>query len=114
MRQNGIFGAAALYALDHHLQRLSEDHANARAFAEAVRAGAAVELDLATVQTNIVVFNLPASLPIDAPTLSARARERGVLVNAMGARTVRAVTHLDVTRAQCDEAARVLVELLAR
>ena len=114
MRQNGIFGAAALYALDHHLLRLSEDHANARAFAEAVRAGAAVELDLATVQTNIVVFNLPASLPIDAPTLSARARERGVLVNAMGARTVRAVTHLDVTRAQCEQAARVLVELLAR
>ena len=95
----------ALYALDHHLQRLAEDHANARVFAERVRAGAPVELDLATVQTNIVVFQLPAALPMDAPTLSARARERGVLVNAMGPRTVRAVTHLDVSRAQCETAA---------
>ena len=113
MRQNGVFGAAALYALDHHLQRLSEDHANARAFADRVKAGAPVELDLATVQTNIVVFNLPAAVPIDAPTLGARARERGVLVNAMGPRTVRAVTHLDVSRAQCEQAAGVLVKLLA-
>jgi len=114
MRQNGIFGAAALHALDHHVQRLSEDHANARAFAQAlVSSGAAVQLDLATVQTNIVVFHLPQSVRIDAPTLSARARERGVLVNAMGARTVRAVTHLDVTRAQCEKAALVLMELLA-
>jgi len=113
MRQNGIFGASALYALDHHLQRLADDHANARAFAARVKADAPVELDLATVQTNIVVFQLPAALSIDAPTLSARARERGVLVNAMGPRTIRAVTHLDVSRAQCEEAASVLVRLLA-
>ncbi len=113
MRQNGIFGAAALYALDHHLERLAEDHANARTFAERVKAGAPVQLDLATVQTNIVVFNLPQSMPIDAPTLGARACERGVLVNAMGPRTVRAVTHLDVSRAQCEAAAQVLVGLLA-
>jgi threonine aldolase len=113
MRQNGIFGAAALYALDHHIQRLGEDHANARAFAEALlRAGAPVELDLATVQTNIVVFHLPDGAPIDAPTLSARAKERGVLVNAMGPRTARAVTHLDVDRAQCVRAADVLAALL--
>ncbi len=113
MRQNGIFTAAALYGLDHHLARLPEDHANARVLAEALAAGAPVQLDLATVQTNIVVFHLPQALPLDAPALSARARERGVLVNAFGPRTVRAVTHLDVTRAQCQQAARVLVELLA-
>jgi threonine aldolase len=113
MRQNGIFSAAALHALDHHLQRLPEDHANARAFAERLQAGAPVQLDLASVQTNIVVFHLPAAVPIDAPGLSARARERGVLVNAMAPRTVRAVTHLDVNRAQCESAAQVLVELLA-
>jgi threonine aldolase len=112
MRQNGIFGAAALYALDHHLERLPEDHANARTLAERVRAGAPVQLDLASVQTNIVVFHLPDAVAIDAPALSARARERGVLVNAMGPRTVRAVTHLDVDRAQCERAADVLVELL--
>ena len=113
MRQNGIFSAAALHALDHHLSRLHEDHAHARLFAERLAAGAAVQLDLATVQTNIVVFHLPDALPIDAPTLSARARDLGVLVNAFGPRTVRAVTHLDVTRAQCERAADLLAALLA-
>ena len=113
MRQNGIFTAAALHALDHHLARLPEDHANARVFAERLAAGAPVRLDLATVQTNIVVFHLPDSVPMDAPTLSARAKARGVLVNAFGARTVRAVTHLDVDRAQCVRAADELVALLA-
>ena len=112
MRQNGIFSAAALHALDHHLARLPEDHANARAFAERLAAGAPVQLDLATVQTNIVVFHLPPTAPLDAVTLSARARECGVLVNAFGSRTVRAVTHLDVNRAQCAHAAEALVGLL--
>jgi threonine aldolase len=113
MRQNGVFTAAALHALDFHLARLPEDHAHARAFAEALLAGAPVQLDLATVQTNIVVFHLPATLAIDAAALSTLARARGVLVNAFGPRTVRAVTHLNVTREQCLRAAAVLVELLA-
>ncbi|QTN27261.1 aminotransferase class I/II-fold pyridoxal phosphate-dependent enzyme [Rhodoferax sp. AJA081-3] len=113
MRQNGIFSAAALYALDHHMARLPEDHANARALAERLSAAVPVQLDLATVQTNIVVFHLPDAMPLDAPTLSARAREQGVLVNAFGPRTIRAVTHLDVTRAQCEHAADVLAALLA-
>jgi threonine aldolase len=112
MRQNGIFSAAALHALDHHLGRLGEDHANARLFAERLAASAPVSLDLSTVQTNIVVFHLPATVAIDAPTLSTRAREHGVLVNAFGPRTVRAVTHLDVTAAQCGRAAEVLIGLL--
>ena len=112
MRQNGIFSAAALHALDHHLARLPEDHANAYAFAERLGSGAPVELDLATVQTNIVVFHLPATMQLDAPALCARAREQGVLVNAFGPRTVRAVTHLDVNRVQCERAADVLVALL--
>jgi threonine aldolase len=113
MRQTGIFAAAALHGLDHHLARLSEDHANARSFAERLAAGAPVVLDLATVQTNIVVFHLPPALAIDAPTLTARAREQGVLLNAFGPRAVRAVTHLDVSGAQCERAAQVLVSLLA-
>ena len=112
MRQNGIFSAAALHALDHHLSRLPEDHANAYAFAQRLAARAPVQLDLATVQTNIVVFHLPAAMALDAPALSARAREQGVLVNAFGPRTVRAVTHLDVTLAQCERAADVLAALL--
>jgi threonine aldolase len=113
MRQNGIFAAAALYALDHHMERLVEDHENARLLAERLSAGADIQLDLATVQTNIVVFHLPSAFAMDASTLSAQARARGVFVNAFGPRTVRAVTHLDVTRAQCGRAAAVLVELLS-
>jgi len=65
------------------------------------------------VQTNIVVFHLPAALPFDAQTLTARAREQGVLINAFAARTVRAVTHLDVDGEQCQRAAAALIRLLA-
>jgi threonine aldolase len=113
LRQNGILAAAALHGLDHHLTRLPEDHFHARSFAERLAGGAPVQLDLNTVQTNIVVFHLPAALPFDAQKLTARAREQGVLVNAFGARTVRAVTHLDVDGDQCKRAADVLIRLLA-
>ena len=112
MRQNGIFSAAALHALDHHLARLADDHANARAFAERLARAAPVRLDLASVQTNIVVFQLPPALPLDASQLVARSRDQGVLLNAFGARTLRAVTHLDVDRAQCERAVAVLAALL--
>ena len=112
MRQNGIFAAAALHGLDHHLARLADDHANARRLAERLAAGSGVQLDLATVQSNIIVFHLPPGLP-DAAQVVARARERGVWLNAFAPRTLRAVTHLDVDRAQCEQAAGVLVELLA-
>ncbi len=111
MRQTGHYAAAALYGLDHHHQRLAEDHAHARAFAERLAGHPALQLDLASVQTNIVVFHL-ADGKADAATLVTRARERGVLLNAFGARTVRAVTHLDVTGAQCRQAADLLLGLL--
>ncbi|MBZ8141240.1 low specificity L-threonine aldolase [Rubrivivax gelatinosus] len=112
MRQNGIFAAAALHALDQHRGRLAEDHHNARVLAEALAGCPGVELDLATVQTNIVVFRLAPGAP-DAATVVARARERGVLLVAFAARTVRAVTHLDVDSDQAARAATVLRELLA-
>ncbi len=111
MRQNGIFSAAGLYGLDHHQAKLGEDHANARRIASRLHGVRGVRLDLATVQTNIVIFHLEAGAP-DAATLVARARERGVLVIAFGPRTVRAVTHYDVTTTQCDEAAAILADLL--
>src|SRR5438045_713667 len=95
MRQTGFFAAAALHGVEQHRERLADDHAHARRFAEALAAHRSVELDLATVQTNIVVFRL-ADGAIDAATLVQRAREHGVLVNAFDARTIRAVTHLDV------------------
>jgi threonine aldolase len=110
MRQAGIFGAAGLYALDHHLERLAADHANARLIAEQLAQCPHIHIDLASAQTNILVFGLAPDAP-DAPTVVARARERGLLIFAFGPRTVRAVTHLDVTREQCARAAEILVEL---
>jgi len=110
MRQNGIFTAAGLYALDHHLGRLGDDHANAQRIASRLVASRAIVLDTSTVQTNIVIFHLAEGAP-DAATLVTRARERGVLVIAFGARTVRAVTHYDVSTEQCEAAADVLASL---
>ena len=110
MRQVGIFAAAGLYALDHNAERLAEDHANARRIAERLSESAQIDLDLTTVQTNILVFGLTPDAP-DAPTIVAQARERGVLVFAFGRRTIRAVTHLDISREQCERAAGILVEL---
>ena len=108
MRQVGGFAAAAAYALDHHVERLADDHANARAIGERLAASRQIRLDLAKVATNILVFELADDAP-DAPTMVARAKERGVLVFAFGPRKIRAVTHLDVTKAQCVDAADVLV-----
>jgi threonine aldolase len=107
MRQTGIFAAAALYALDHHLACLADDHANARRMGARLADSPAIDLDLSTVQTNIVMFHLRENAP-DAETVVTRARERGVLVIAFGSRTVRAVTHYDVSSAACDEAADIL------
>jgi threonine aldolase len=110
MRQAGIFAAGALHALDHHVDRLREDHAHARLVADRLVESPSVQLDPATVRTNIVVFNLAPGAP-DAATVVARARDAGVLVVAFGPRTVRAVTHLDVSREQCERAGTVLAEV---
>jgi threonine aldolase len=111
MRQSGILAAAGLYALDHNLDRLGEDHANARLIAERIAGLPGVQLDLTTVQSNIVIFHMAAGAP-DAATIVARAKDEGILVSAFAARTVRAVTHLDVTRADCERAADCLAAVI--
>lgn len=111
MRQAGLYAAAGLYALDHHISRLAEDHAHAKLIAQRLAASKRVLLDLATVQTNIVVFHLAADAP-DAANVVARAKERGVLLFPFGARTLRLVTHLDVSRAHCERAAQILAEIV--
>jgi threonine aldolase len=111
MRQIGILGAAGLYALDHHLDRLAEDHANAQLIASTLRASSRVRLVADPVQTNIVIFSVADDGP-DAAAVVASARARGVFVVAFGRRTVRAVTHLDVTREQCEQAATVLMDVI--
>jgi threonine aldolase len=110
MRQVGIFAAAGLYALEHNVTRLAEDHANARRIAERLASSGRIDIDLASVQTNILVFALAPDAP-DAPTVVARARERGVLVFAFTPRMLRAVTHLDVSAEQCGRAADILAEI---
>lgn len=101
MRQTGILAAAGLYALDHHLDRLADDHAHARLLAEACG------VDPASVDTNIVVVPCP-----DVGRVVAEARDQGVLVSGVGPTSLRLVTHLDVSRAQAEQAARVLARLL--
>lgn len=110
MRQSGILAAAGLYALDHTMTRLGEDHANARLIAERI-AGTRARIDLAAAQSNIVIFQVPEPLP-DAAAVVRLAQEQGVLVSAFGVRTVRAVTHLNVTAAQCRRAAEVLAAIV--
>ncbi|HEX7437230.1 MAG TPA: threonine aldolase family protein [Caldimonas sp.] len=109
MRQVGIFAAAGLHAIEHHMAGLRDDHANARLLAGHLAGSPRIELDLDSVQTNIIVFRLAADGP-DAAAVVAAARERGVWVNALGPRTIRALTHRDVTRAQCVTAGAVLVQ----
>jgi threonine aldolase len=113
MRQSGILAAAGLYALDHNLARLVEDHVNAKILAERLAGLRGVCLDLATVQSNIVIFRMEEGTP-DAATIVARAQETGVMISAFGERTVRAVTHLDVSRDQCRHAADLLAAVIER
>jgi threonine aldolase len=107
MRQAGILAAAGLHALEHHVGRLGEDNANARAIGERLAEVPGVLIDLPRLETNIVVFHLAPEAP-DALAVVARAAEEGVKVMAFGPRTVRAVTHLGVTREDCSAAADAL------
>ena len=111
MRQVGIFAAAAAFALDHHGGQLATDHANATALADRLASSPRILLDLATVQTNIVMFRLADDAP-DAAAVVAQARERGVALFAFGLRTLRAVTHLDVTAQECERAGIILAEIV--
>ena len=109
MRQAGILAAAGSYGLAHHVERLGDDHANARLLAGELGRSDDIALDMATVQTNIVVFSLVERRGVpDAAAFVATCRERGVLLNAFGPRVVRAVTHLDVDADACRAAAKVM------
>ena len=108
MRQVGILAAAGLYAVEQNRDRLADDHENARLVANKLASSRFVDLSLETVQTNILVFHLTPTSP-DAQTVVARAEEQGVLVLPLGPRTVRVVTHLDVSRRECERAADLLL-----
>ena len=111
MRQVGMFAAACDFALTHHMARLADDHANAHLIARRLADCPGVRLSLQRTQTNIVVFELEGAR-LDAPALVAGARAAGVLINALGPVKLRLVTHLDVSRADCERAAGLLAGLL--
>lgn len=108
MRQSGLLAAAALYAMDHHVVRLADDHANAKRLAEALAAipGVSLEPDQKAhgVESNLVFFDLGAALPFDGAGFCERMAARGVLMLPTAPRRVRAVTHLDVSRDGTDRA----------
>jgi len=107
MRQGGIIAAAALYAMDNHIERLAEDHANAQIIAEAVTDTPGLRLDPGVVETNLVWFEVDRELGT-AKEVSAHLREKGVLVSSTGPHVLRACTHLDVSKAQCLQAAELI------
>ena len=107
MRQAGILAAAVLYPLDHPVERLATDHANARRLAEGLAALPGVEIDLARVETNIVVFGVP-----DAFALCGELWEHGIQVAPLGPKRLRAVTHLDVDEQGVERALAVFRQLL--
>ncbi len=107
MRQTGLLAGAALYALDHHVERLAEDHAAARGLADRVSTVTGLSVDPLTVETNIVYFEVDVALGT-ASQMCDRLSEVGVLVLPEGPQRVRAVTHLDVTAAQVASAGEAI------
>ena len=107
MRQDGIIAAGALFALENNRQRLGEDHANAQIIAEAVRSSAGLSLQPDTVETNIVIFRVEPKLG-SAAEFAAELKTQNILALSISPQQVRMVTHLDVTEAQCRQAAQII------
>jgi threonine aldolase len=113
MRQVGIAAAGALYALDHHIERLAEDHKHARVIAAAIAETPCLRLDPPEVGTNLIWFEVDPDYGT-ARDVAAALRQRGVLVHVGGTHTLRACTHLDVSAAQAERAAETIRQTLAQ
>lgn len=113
MRQAGVLAAAALYALEHNRERLADDHAHARQLAEGLNGHRGVSCPPERVQTNIVMIDLPAGAPFDAPAIAERAKRAGVRLNAVTAQRLRAVTHLDIDAEALESAVEKLRQALS-
>ena len=112
MRQAGIIAAAGVYALEHHVERLAEDHANAKLLAERLAELPGLAVDLDSVQTNMAYFDIAESGKAPEHFQTALV-ERGLQVSRMGPSRFRAVTHLDVSRSEIETAAATIAEVLA-
>jgi hypothetical protein len=113
MRQAGVIAAAALYALDHHVERLAEDHRNALVIAQAIADVAGLRLDPPDVHTNLVWFEVEDG-PAAAKDVLSKLKARGVLVGGGDGRVLRACTHLDVSAADAERAADIIRKTLRR
>ena len=113
MRQAGILAAAGIYALERHIARLKTDHDHAKKLARLLQQIPAIQIAPQHVETNIVIFDIvdEQRSPVE---LVAALKEQGVLINAVGGRSYRAVTHLHITDKQIDEAAAVFGKVLTR
>jgi threonine aldolase len=112
MRQAGVIAAAALYALDNHVERLAEDHAAAQVLADAVRTTSGLRLEPDTIDTNIVIFSVDPQIAT-AHEFVAALKQRGLLTLSVSKTRVRTVTHLDVDRAAVAHAAKIVQETAA-
>ncbi len=112
MRQVGILAAAGVYALEHHIARLADDHVNAHYLATLLEDIPGVVVDVKAVETNMVMFQVPHSSKT-TDKLLADCREAGVLLNAMGDRAFRVVTHLDVNHEDMVAAGRVFRQVFS-
>ena len=110
MRQGGIIAAGALYALEHHVERLAEDHIHAQRLGAAIRGIAGLTLTPPDVQTNIVIFEVAPELG-SAAYFCGRLELQGLRMLAISPTRVRAVTHLDVTAADVDRACEIVAEV---
>lgn len=108
MRQAGYLAAACLYAMEHHIHRLAEDHANAKVIAEAISAVPGLKLTPPKVETNLVWIEVDPTWDT-ATNFVSRLKEQGMLVSALGRSVVRACTHLNVSREECQRAAEVIL-----
>lgn len=113
MRQAGVLAAAGLIALDDSPRCLAQDHANARFLAEGIAGLPGIHIDVKSVQTNIVIFDM-SGLGLTTREFSDRLKQRGILANGISTTHMRMVTHLDVTREDCERVVEVTRELATR
>lgn len=106
MRQAGILAAAGLYAIEHHRERLVEDHDNCRLLAETIAPLPGAIIDLQAVQTNILILELGKDAPFDGHGMVNALKDTNIWITAAGKNKVRLVTHLDVSREDIEEAGR--------
>lgn len=111
MRQAGVLAAAGNYAVQYNIERLIEDHENAKYFAKEISEIDGINIDISTVETNMVAFEPPQNMP--ATELVAKCKAKGLLFNAIGKNKIRIVFHLDISRADTKKAVEIMKQAIA-